>query len=84
MSSLAALPNIGKVLEQNLLIIGITTPDELRELGAKAAFLQIRGEVDSGACLHMLYGLQGAVENIRGSKLSEATKQNLQTFFRSL
>lgn len=83
MGSLASLPNIGKVLEQNLNSIGIHTPQELQAVGSKDAFLRIR-RIDSGACLHMLYGLQGAIEGVRYTQLSEKTKQDLKDFFNSL
>jgi len=84
MSGLSGLPNVGKVLEQNLLAVGIETPERLREVGAKEAFLRIRLQCDPGACLHMLYGLQGAVEGIPDRFLSDEKKQELKAFFRSL
>lgn len=84
MSELSKLPNVGKVLEQNLIQIGIDTPEKLRKIGAKEAFIKIRLSVDSGACLHMLYGLQGAVMGIKDNLLSDDIKQDLKTFFNSL
>lgn len=83
MSTLAELPNVGKVLEKNLSEVGINTPDELRSVGAKEAFIRIR-MIDTGACLHMLYGLQGAVEGIKDTTLSDDTKADLRLFFKSL
>lgn len=83
MNTLADLPNVGKVLEKNLIEIGINTPDELREAGAKDAFIRIR-MIDPGACLHMLYGLQGAVEGIKDTTLSDDTKADLRLFYKSL
>lgn len=81
---LTDLPNVGKVLAANLAAVGITTPAELQEVGAKDAFLRIRAQVDPGACLHMLYGIEGAVEGIPDSRLSEETKAELKAFFRTL
>ncbi|HCC36097.1 MAG TPA: competence protein TfoX [Ruminococcaceae bacterium] len=83
MGGLSGLPNVGKVLEKNLMEIGINTPEELRDIGAKEAFLRIR-LIDPGACLHMLYGLQGAAEGIRYTALSDAAKDDLRRFFNSL
>ncbi len=83
MSVLSDLPNVGKVLEQNLIVAGITTPEQLREVGTKEAFLRIRA-YDPGACMHMLYGIQGAIEGIKDQFLSEGTKQELKKFFKSL
>ncbi len=41
MVELSELPNIGKVLEQELINTGTRTPTELRNVGSKAAFLRI-------------------------------------------
>jgi DNA transformation protein len=84
MSELSNLPNIGKVLENNLLEIGIKTTDELRKTGSKKAFLKIRADVDPGACLHMLYGIEGAIEGIRYTDLESSTKEDLKRFFNLL
>jgi len=83
MEKLSDLPNIGKVLEKNLNDIGVYTQKQLREIGSKNAFIYIR-LIDSGACLHMLYGIQGAIEGIRYTQLAESTKQDLKRFFNSL
>ena len=42
MNTLSDLPNVGKVLENNLLKAGIETPEQLRSLGAEEAFSRIR------------------------------------------
>jgi len=83
-SSLSSLPNIGKVLESNLQQVGIATPDELRQVGTEEAFMRIRAQVDSGACLHILYGIEGAVQGIPDNHLSSETKTQLKQFFRGL
>jgi DNA transformation protein len=83
MSELSMLPNVGKVLERNLHEIGITTKEELIKMGSKQAFVFIRN-VDSGACLHMLYGIQGAIEGVKDSKLSSDTKASLKQFYSNL
>lgn len=84
MSELAKLPNVGKVLEEHLRAVGIETPERLREMGAKEAFRRIRAERDPGACLHMLYGIQGATLGIPDKLLPVEIKQDLKAFFRSL
>ena len=83
MGELARLPNIGKVLEKNLNEIGIYTEKQLKETGSKEAFLRIR-LCDPGACLHMLYGLQGAIDGVRDTFLTEAAKQDLKAFYKNL
>jgi len=59
---------VDKVLEQNLLAAGITTPEQLREVGVREAFIRIKMR-DPTACVQMLYGLAGAVEGIRDTLL---------------
>ena len=81
---LRGLPNVGKVLEKNLMDVGITTPEALQEEGACSAFLKIRAAVDPGACLHMLYGLEGAVRGIPDAMLDAETRNALRDFFASL
>lgn len=84
MSGLSHLPNIGKVLESNLLQVGIDTPEKLRDMGAEETFIRIREYVDQGACLHMLYGIQGAIEGVPDKLLAENTKQRLMKFYKTL
>lgn len=83
MGGLLKLPNIGKYAEEKLLAAGIATPEELLKVGSKAAFLRIR-ENDPTVCLHLLYGLEGAVQGIKDSRLSPETKQDLISFFKKL
>lgn len=83
MGELTKLPNVGKVLEKNLNEIGIYTEHQLRETGSKEVFIRIR-MIDPGACLHMLYGLQGAIEGVRDSLLPESTKRELKEFYKNL
>ena len=83
MSTLQKMPNIGKVAESLLIESGIDSPEKLISIGSKAAFLRIRLH-DSTACLHMLYGLEGAVQGIRDAELSTETKNALKAFYNTL
>jgi DNA transformation protein len=83
MGKLSDLPNVGKVLEKNLIEVGILTPEQLYETGAKEAFLRIRA-IDPTACIRMLYGIQGAIEGKKDIYLSEEKKQELKNFYKSL
>lgn len=83
MSELSRLPNVGKVLEKLLTEAGITTPEELREVGTEAAFSRVR-LLDPTACLHMLYGIEGAVEGKKDTLLEQSTKDKLKAFYKSL
>jgi DNA transformation protein len=82
MGELSKLPNIGKVLEHYLNEIGIHTVRELHQIGAKEAFIRIR-MIDPGACLHV-YGIQGAIDGIKDSLLSEDVKNDLKAFYKKL
>lgn len=44
---LSDLPNIGRALEQKLIEAGIKDADQLKNLGSKQAFIELRN-VDSG------------------------------------
>ena len=83
MSELLDLPNIGKVAEKLLIEADIKTVKELRTIGSKKAFIRIR-TIDPTACLHMLYGLEGAVQGIRDTELSQDSKRSLKEFFQKL
>jgi len=80
MGELSKTINIGKVAESQLNEIGITTLEELQEIGSKEAWLAIR-ENDSSACFSKLCGLEGAIQGIRWHNLSENDKKNLKDFY---
>ena len=82
MGELSELPNIGKVLENQLNDVGINTVDDLINLGSKEAWLKIK-EIDDSACLNRLMALEGAIQNIRWHNLSEEDKDNLRDFYNS-
>ena len=80
MGELSKLPNIGKVLENQLNDVGINTVDDLINLGSQEAWLKIK-EIDDSACLNRLMALEGAIQNIRWHNLSEEDKGNLRNFY---
>lgn len=77
---LSELPNIGKIVEQQLNMVGITSEEELKNIGAKQAWLRIQ-EIDDSACINRLYALEGAIEGIKKTSLSEETKTDLKEFY---
>ena len=83
MGELQQLPNIGRVAEKLLTQAGIDTAEKLRAAGSKQAFMHIR-LLDPTACLHMLYGLEGAVRGVKDSTLPQDVKADLKAFFASL
>lgn len=82
MANLTDLPNIGPHVERQLLEVGIATPDDLLALGAEQAWLKLQ-TIDPGVCLHMLYGLEGAVRGIPKAHLDPVRKQQLKEFMRA-
>ena len=60
MGELSKLPNIGKVVEEQLNKVGINTATKLKELGAERAWLEIQ-KIDESVCFHRLLALEGAI-----------------------
>ena len=81
MGELANLFNIEKEVERQLNEVGITTKDQLRQIGSKDAWLRIK-KTDDSACIHRLYALEGAIEGIKKSQLSPEKKEELKEFYR--
>lgn len=81
MGELLKLQNIGKVVEEQLNEVGIFTEEELKEIGSKEAWIRIR-QIDDSACIHRLMGLEGAVQGIKKSLLSEEKKADLREFYK--
>ena len=64
MGELSKLPNIGKVVEEQLNKVGINTAKKLKELGAERAWLEIQ-KIDESACFHRLLALEGAICGVK-------------------
>ena len=82
MPKLHDLPNIGPEIERQLAGVGITTPEELLAVGAREAWLRIAAR-DPSACINRLYGLEGAVQNLRWHHLAPAVKADLKAFYQA-
>ena len=82
-AKLSAMPNIGAVVAALLIQAGIESPEQLRDLGAENTFIRLRA-IDPGACINMLYGIEGAIQGIRWHDLDRGRKQELKEFFVSL
>ncbi|MGN1204310.1 MAG: TfoX/Sxy family protein [Lachnospiraceae bacterium] len=80
MGELSKLPNIGKTVEEQLIQVGINSADELKKVGAKEAWLRIQ-EIDKSACIHRLMALEGAIEGIKKTMLSDEVKADLKEFY---
>lgn len=81
MNKLSNLPNIGQDTEKLLNEVGIYTAEELKECGAKQAWLKIQ-TIDKSTCIHRLLGLEGAIQGVKKSMLPDARKEELREFYK--
>lgn len=84
MKQLTELPNIGAVLSRKLNQIGVITERDLKQMGSENAIVKISTIKNSGACINMLYALEGAIQGIRWHNLSDNRKKELNDFYRTL
>ena len=80
MGELSKLPNIGEVVEEQLNQVGITTYEQLKEIGSKQAWLKIQS-IDPSACVHRLYSMEGAIRGIKKTQLPADVKADLKDFY---
>ncbi len=80
MGELSALPNIGKVLEQQLVQADIHSANQLKEIGSTNAWLRIQA-FDPSACYSRLCALEGAICSVRWHHLPNETKEELKQFY---
>ena len=72
--ALIRMPNIGKVVAEKLIQVGITSPEELKTIGTEQAFIRLQ-TIDETACLSMLQALDGAIQGIRWHHLPKERKE---------
>jgi len=82
MGELRSLPNIADKLEKQLLDVGISTIEELNQVGSREAWLRILAR-DPSACLMRLSSLEGAIQGVRWHYLDDDTKKSLKEFYTS-
>ena len=80
MGELSKAVNIGPKVEEQLISVGITSLEKLKEFGAKNAWLKIQ-EIDTSACIHRLLALEGAIQGIKKSDLPDSVKADLKAFY---
>ncbi|AKN31292.1 competence protein TfoX [Clostridium carboxidivorans P7] len=80
MGELSKLFNIGKEVERQLNQVGITTYEELKCLGAEKAWIRIQ-EIDESACIHRLLALEGALQGVKKTLLTDKRKAELKEFY---
>ncbi|MCL2803611.1 MAG: TfoX/Sxy family protein [Micrococcales bacterium] len=84
MTDLTKLPEIGAVTARQLKAVGIEDAETLREVGARQAFGRIRSQLDPGACLALLRGLEAATRGIRAVELPPQDKAELLAWYKHL
>lgn len=84
MTKLTTLPNIGTELAKKLEATGIKNAEELKATGSKNAIIRIDTLEAGGACINMLYALEGAIQGIRWHNLDEERKNTLKMFYNSI
>lgn len=61
--------------------MGIRAADELKKAGAKSAWLKIQ-EIDESACINRLMALEGAIQGVKKTILSDEVKADLKKFYK--
>ncbi len=76
------LKNIGPVMAKKLVNIGIDSPQKLRKIGAKKAFLKLyeHGQFCSKYHAAYLYALEGAIRDCDWRKLPEKIKKEFKEY----
>ena len=80
-SNLSNVVNIGPDTEAKLIQVGIESYEKLVLTGTEDAFIKLQ-TLDPGACLCLLYGLDGAIQGVKSSHLSPERKNELQQFYK--
>ncbi len=80
------LKNVGPRLAEKLVEAGIDTPDQLKRLGAKAAFERMYSKGDNYGDFNAayLYALEGAIQNCDWLDIEEALKNEYKIYAQKL
>lgn len=83
MTELTSMVNIGREMARKLAAVGISTAEQLEELGAREAFVRLKAAYPQ-VCLVHLYALEGAVSRTELQCLPAEKKRALKEFKNSL
>ena len=78
MSSLTSLKNIGERSAQWLESVGITSSEELYELGVVEAYRRVKDAYPDKVSVNMLYALQGALLELPWNELPDEMRKQLR------
>ena len=79
MAELTSMMNIGKEMARKLAAVGINSPEQLAQAGAKEAFFRLK-TLYPQVCLVHLYALEGAVRGVEFNSLPADRKRELKAF----
>jgi len=79
-SDLSKHTNIGKDTEAKLIQVGIDSFEKLKSVGTEQAFIRLQ-TIDPGACISLLYGLDGSLSDTKWNKLPRERKDELLQFY---
>lgn len=71
------MKGLGPKTEQQLMTIGIQSPEDLKRIGAVPAFLQLQRSSLSAVSLNFLYALVGAIEDKSWQHIAKTEKSRL-------
>ena len=80
--SIVEMTNIDKSFEVTL-ALGINSMDELTSLGTEQAFIRLQA-LDAGACMCLLYSIDGAISNTKWNQIPSERKQELKAFHKQV
>ena len=80
MTELTTLKNIGEMMDEKLKSVGISTAEQLKEIGSKEAFTRLKKKYpnDKAMSLVHLYVLEGAITDTEYNQLPENVKASLK------
>ena len=80
------LKNIGPVMAKKLVNIGVDSPQKLRKMGAKKAFLKLyeKGQFCSKYHAAYLYALEGAIRDCDWRAIPEKLKKEYKEYTEKL
>ncbi len=78
MREIGKLANLGPKSTAWLEAVGITTEDQLVEMGAAAAYRRVREAFPGRVSLNLLWGLQGAILDLPWNELPPDMKEKLK------
>lgn len=76
--ALTDLLNLGPASARWLVAAGITSPAQLRRMGALAAFRRVAMSRSGEVSLNLLYALEGALRGVRWDRLPAGVRERLR------